>query len=64
MEIKAISELRKKLWYEKDGEHRLFLFRDVDGVFYYQTETDIKSKKITGTTDPTWWIGSRRVYRN
>lgn len=64
MENQAINKLRKKRWYEKDGEYRLFLFRDVNGVFYYQTENDVKNKKITGTPDPTWWINSRRVYKN
>ena len=61
MEIQTINELRKKRCYEKNGESRLFLFRDVDGVFYYQTEDDIKSKKISKTIDEEWWLGSRRI---
>lgn len=58
-----IGELKKKRWYEKDGEYRLFLFCDVEGVLYYQTESDIKNKKITGTADTTWWVNSHRVKR-
>lgn len=61
MEIQAINELRKKRWYEKNGESRLFLFRDVDDVFYYQTEGDVKGKKISKTIDAEWWLGSRRI---
>ena len=61
MKVTAISQLRKKRWYEKDGEQRLFLFRDVDGVFYYQTESDIKSKKLSKTLDAEWWLESRKI---
>lgn len=61
MKVTAISQLRKKRWYENDGEQRLFLFRDVDGVFYYQTESDIKSKKLSKTLDADWWLGSRKI---
>lgn len=61
MKVTAISQLRKKRWYENDEEQRLFLFRDVDGVFYYQTESDIKSKKLSKTRDAEWWLGSRKI---
>lgn len=63
MKVTAISQLRKKRWYEKDGEYRLFLFRDVNGIFFFQTEDDIKNKKISGSLDPKWWINSHRVNR-
>ena len=63
MKVTAISQLRKKRWYVKDGEYRLFLFRDVNGIFFFQTEDDIKNKKISGSLDHKWWINSHRVYR-
>lgn len=63
MKVTAISQLRKKRWYEKNGEYRLFLFRDINGIFFFQTEDDIKNKKISGSLDHKWWINSQRVYR-
>lgn len=63
MKVTAISQLRKKRWYVKDGEYRLFLFRDVNGIFFFQIEDDIKNKKISGSLDHKWWINSHRVYR-